>query len=137
MFLCLYDNNLIWKSKAPEGVRLQLEFYSLSGVLLQAKKMVKKLLDDHDDLLNQILDPNDKGLVEQFVQAGGAEAIKTSATKFVNPNWTCKDLFQRSYVPPVFLFTIILRLFHILVIVFQKMLIACTTCADHLLKSVS
>ena len=88
MFLCLYDNNLIWKSNAPEGVRLQLEFYSLSGVLLQAKKMVKKLLDDHDDLLNQILDPNDKGLVEQFVQAGGAEAIKTSATKCVNPNWT-------------------------------------------------
>ena len=47
------------------------------SAFLEAKKMVKKLLDDHDDLLNQILDPNDKGLVEQFVQAGGAEAIKT------------------------------------------------------------
>jgi hypothetical protein len=44
---------------------------------LEAKKAVKKLLDDHDDLLNQILNPNDKELVQQFVQAGGTEAIKT------------------------------------------------------------
>jgi hypothetical protein len=47
------------------------------SAFLEAKKAVKKLLDDHDDLLNQILDPNDKDLVQQFVQAGGQEAIKT------------------------------------------------------------
>merc|ERR1719443_2531048 len=47
------------------------------SAFLEAKKAVKKLLDDHDDLLNEILNPNDKELVEQFVQAGGAEAIKT------------------------------------------------------------
>jgi hypothetical protein len=47
------------------------------SAFLEAKKTVRKLLDDHDDLLNQILNPNDKSLVEQFVQAGGEEAIKT------------------------------------------------------------
>jgi hypothetical protein len=44
---------------------------------LEAKKAVRKLLNDHDDLLNQILNPQDKELVQQFVQAGGEEAIKT------------------------------------------------------------
>merc|ERR1719440_1563823 len=47
------------------------------SAFLEATKAVRKLLDDHDDLLNQILNPNDKELVEQFVQAGGQEAIKT------------------------------------------------------------
>merc|ERR1719498_1744042 len=47
------------------------------SAFLEAKKAVRKLLDDHDDLLNEILNPNDKELVQQFVQAGGEEAIKT------------------------------------------------------------
>merc|ERR1719498_1514772 len=67
-------NALVILSRHSSFLQVSSRFPS---AFLEAKNAVRKLLDDHDDLLNEILNPNDKELVQQFVQAGGEEAIKT------------------------------------------------------------